>query len=559
MRFPLTRRCLILVGVLWLCFLTKLVFYSSFVPLWEGYDEFSHFAFVQYLAVNHELPAFQNSNTSEEVAESLRLAPVPWTIRQWTAGWITHDDFWRLPAVARQQRESELEQIPDALARERASDLRLYEAQQPPLAYLLYLIPYTVFERTDLPTRVWVIRITGSAIASLVIPFGFIAGRRVLRNELHAAGVVAVVAAMPELMMTADHGGNEPLAIVLGTACIYALTLVVDMRRSFWPAMFLGCLLGCALLTKAYFLTLIPAIIGIHAIVVWRNPGIRKRSAVQLLITFAIVVAIAGWWYRRAINSTGALTGGQIAVAARQSGTPLLRALKQIDWSRAGDFALFSHIWLGGWSFLVLRAWMYRIVEFVLLAACVGLAFRFRKVGSMGLCICIASQCSFWAGLTWYAFSTYLATGESAVFGYYAYALVVPETVCIIAGISALIPVIRKRFVVPALVVPFAAAEIYGTVYCLMPYYAGLTAHNRGTVPAVHASRFLNGGAAELFRNLGVNKPHFLSAGVLLALCGGFLLAIGGVVTVSVLLASLGERGEAGTGAANRFVPLRSG
>jgi hypothetical protein len=178
----------------------------------------------------------------------------------------------------------------------------------------------------------------------------------------------------------------------------------------------------------------------------------------------------------------------------------------------------------------------------------------------MSVQICIAVLLSFWAGMGYYAFTTYLATGEAAVLGYYAYALVVPEAVCLIAGISALVPGSGTRFIVPGLVVCFAAMETYGAVLFLMPYYAGVTAHTaRGSVPAMQASRLWNGGMAELFRNLAVNKPDFLPAGVLVVLWVGFLAAVAGIVAVSVLTASLGERGESGSGAANGFVPLGSG
>ena len=224
-----------------------------------------------------------------------------------------------------------------------------------------------------------------------------------------------------------------------------------------------------------------------------------------------------------------------------------------IDWLRVADFALVSHIWLGGWSFLVLRTWMYRIVELMFFAAFVGLVVRFaRKRLPLPLAICIAVQLCFWAGMGYFAFSTYLATGEPAVFGYYAYALVVPEAVCLVAGLSV------TRWIVPALVVCFAAMEVYGTVFLLMPYYAGITAHSlRGSVPAMQASRLVNGGMAEVFRNLALNKPDFFSAGMLHALWAGFLLAIAGMITVSVL-ASFSERGKSRSGAANGLVPLRS-
>jgi hypothetical protein len=573
-----TRRCIILAGVLWFCFLMKLVFYTGFVPLWEGYDEFAHFAFVQHLADSYKLPDLLTARTSLEVAESLRLAPVPWTIRQWTPGWTTEDDFWRLPASSQEQRERGLKQIPPALSREPSRVLRSYEAQQPPLAYLLYSIPYALFRSASLLTRAWVVRIAGSAIASLVVPFGFILARRIFGNPMQAVGAVAIVASMPELMMTADHGGNEPLGIVLGTACVYGLCLLVaDLRKPIRHALFLGCLLGCGLLSKAYFLTMIPAIAGTFVVLLWRTPKSRRRIAIQLIVTFVVATAIAGWWYGRALHATGTLTGEQIAIAARQSTTPTLRAIEKIDWFRVADFALASHLWLGGWSFLVLRAWMYRVMELVFLVACAGLVFRFvrrdmrlpaaslpYRTNAAGsrmsgqLVICMAILLSFGAGMAYYAFTTYLATGKAGVLGYYAYALVVPEAVCLVAGICALVPVAWKRFIVPTLVVFFAAMEVYGTVLCLMPYYAGITVHTaRGSVPAMQASRLWNGGIAEIFRNLAVNKPDFLPAGVLLALWVGFLLAVAGIVAVSVLVASLGERGESGTGAENGLVPLR--
>jgi hypothetical protein len=286
------RRPAVMVGVLWFCFLAKLIFYSSFVPLWEGYDEFAHFAFVEYLVQAHSLPDLKNAVVPLDVANSLQTGPVPWTIRSWAGG----------------------------------RPLRLYEAQQPPLAYFLYAIPYAAFQRSDLPTRAWIVRIAGSLIVSSVIPLGFLLARFVFGGTAPALGAIAIVASTPELMMTADHGGNEPLAILLGTACVFALV----SRR----ALLLGCLLGLGLLTKAYFLTLIPVVMVVF---------FRHRR--KMLIVFAAAIAIAGWWYARAIYVTGSLTGAQISAAGAHP-VSLLRDVTVINWLRVADFALISHIWL---------------------------------------------------------------------------------------------------------------------------------------------------------------------------------------------------------------------
>jgi len=491
MRAALSRPAAI-VGVLWFCFLAKLIFYSSFIPLWEGYDEFAHFAFVEYLVDFHALPDLRSAVVPPDVAASLQAGPVPWTIRTWT-GSVSYDDYWQGRHAAPRP----------------AANQRLYEAQQPPLAYLLYAIPYAAFRHHSLPARAWLVRITGSLIVSFVIPLGFFLARRVFGRTTRALGVIAIVASMPELMMTADHGGNEPLAILLGTACVFALV----SRR----ALLLGCLLGLGLLTKAYFLTLIPVVV----IVFFR----QKR---KMLIALVAAVAIAGWWYARALYVTGSLTGTQFSGVTS-------RSLTAINWPRVADFTLVSHIWLGGWSFLVVRTWMYRAIEIIMLAAAVGIAVQLvRKRLSEPVAVCAGTLLSFIAAMAYFAYATWRATGDAAVFGYYICALVVPEAICLVAGLAT-------RYMVPAVVACFATVELYGTVFLMMPYYAGITAHTaRGSVPAARLGQIFS---AELFRHLAVNKPGFLSPGVLIALWSVFLAALAAIVAVG-FVSGFGQRSE---------------
>ncbi len=83
-------------------------------------------------------------------------------------------------------------------------------------------------------------------MASLVVPLGFLLARRVFTSAALAVAAVALVVSMPEFMMTADHGGNEPLAIVLGTASVLSLcSLAGDTQRPLRHALLPGFLLGC--------------------------------------------------------------------------------------------------------------------------------------------------------------------------------------------------------------------------------------------------------------------------------------------------------------------------
>ncbi len=53
-----------------------------------------------------------------------------------------------------------------------------------------------------------------------------------------------------------------------------------------------------------------------------------------------------------------------------------------LNWLGVADFAFVSHLWLGGWSFLVLRTWMYRTMELIFLTALVGQVGNLRRVGN---------------------------------------------------------------------------------------------------------------------------------------------------------------------------------
>ena len=69
----------ILRGFVLLFGILNAILYSSLLPLWEGFDEWAHYAAVQNKA----------AKVSREVQASLDLAPM-----HWQATGIKHDDYW---------------------------------------------------------------------------------------------------------------------------------------------------------------------------------------------------------------------------------------------------------------------------------------------------------------------------------------------------------------------------------------------------------------------------------------------------------------------------------
>ena len=131
---------------IWLLFLIRGIFYISFIPLWEGFDEWAHYAVIQNIAATGGALPSPTGKVSREVQASLELTPM-----HWQATGLTHDDYWRLPESERKAREEKLRSIPAQWARERGVE-RSYEAQQAPLYYWLLTPAYRVTEGLTLPT-----------------------------------------------------------------------------------------------------------------------------------------------------------------------------------------------------------------------------------------------------------------------------------------------------------------------------------------------------------------------------------------------------------------------
>ena len=60
---------------------------------------------------------------------------------------------------------------------------------------------------------------------------------------------------------------------------------------------------------------------------------------------------------------------GHPGVFASHAGMAIeMAAIGQVQWLRVLDSAAMTHIWIGGWSFLLVRSWMYRVFELLAVA-----------------------------------------------------------------------------------------------------------------------------------------------------------------------------------------------
>jgi hypothetical protein len=482
------------IALLWLCFVARGFYYAAVTPLWEGYDEYSHYAYLDYLLHKGNLPIPGVSRNSLEVEASLRAYPLPWTQQQLRPGVISYDRWWSLTPSERAQR---LAALPAPHTEDPSGD-PIYEAQQPPLYYWSMAPVLAVSERfgLTLEKRVHLVRYASVLLCSLALPIGWMLVALVLKSEAMAIGAVAVAVAMPEFLIDIARIGNESMAVVAGTALAYACVRITGGTRCWKLAIFLGAALAAALLSKVYFLSAIPAVLAIAALA--RN----WRAAAAL----PIAAVLAGWWYWFAWRATGDPTGMIQSVALRHvtMGEKLWVAL-HLNWVRGIDVALFSHLWFGGWSFLQVKSWMYHVFYLIFAAGLVGLVLAAVRGRWRPLAVPALLEASLCAGLAYHVVLGQIGYGVPMTSGWYLYCMVFAEVALLAAGWNE---IAGWRLAAPAIAALFALLDIYGLTILQIPYYTGLTHHlSSGRLTGLQLSQM-----PELAGRLGIGWLAYLAA-----------------------------------------------
>ena len=538
-------RTKLLMTLLWMAFIVRGAWYCAVLPPWEGYDEPYHFAALQHVASEQGL-THTDTPVSLEVQKSLHLLPVPWEL-QFQAiprPLTTHEDFWSLPADERERRIIAVRGLrPDEGSQAGTEPILNYEAQQPPLYYWLFAVPLRWMRSLPLLSRLYLLRLVNVLVASAAIPIAYWIARRVLRSEVQALGVTAIIVLLPELMVNVARVGNESLALVCYTAMLAAAVLAVQKPLAWRAWWLMGVALGCGLLTKAYVLSAIPGVIVVAAVsLLSTNHEARKSPrlipiAIRLGAALGIAACIAGASYARVHAMTGSWTGVTIDAAVRHvSLAGKLAAIPHVNWRSGLLSILISHVWFGAWSFLRVPIAIYPLAFAVIALAAFGvLRGLLRRRGApeerRTIIVLAVFYLCFWAGLLYEVVIDYMVFGVSASAGWYLYATVAAEAVLLVWGLQAFL---SARVAISGLAVGLAALDLYGMHALLMPYYTGFTVHvGKDVHPALGAT------VAHLpmiFGRLAQLRPDWLNVRALLTCWFGYWIATVGTTMAVVLL-----------------------
>src|SRR3954454_23827081 len=254
-------------------------------PVWTLVDEGAHFDYIQTVAEKGHLPVITDLVPPEVEAIDENVYPAP-------------------PRRDRAKR---------GLAG------RSYEAQQPPLYYVLSVPAFAV--ASDYKTKVRVVRtfdvlfLLGAMVVFLLL------AREVLGRDdlaLAATALAATVFLWPAIVVRGVTISNEGLELLLGISLIYALWRAISERRAGW-LIAAGALLGLGLLTRLTLAYMVPVAVGVALVGAFRGP--RRFPWWSLAAAAAIPIAVLVPWALFNLDHYDALTPAQ---AARDQQEPLV-------------------------------------------------------------------------------------------------------------------------------------------------------------------------------------------------------------------------------------------
>jgi hypothetical protein len=488
------------------------------LPLWGGFDEPFHFGYVQQLANGQGLPDARTARLSREVWEAILHAPASDPVKANLPQVVTYSEYFSWPPERRTGVQRSLRDIPRDY-RWQLSNAGNYEAHHPPLAYLALAIPERLLAGIPLPPRVLILRIVAALAGAFLLFTATVALCSQLSiGEAHQNVVLFCVLSSQMTWATLAHVTNDWLAVPLA---VWTLVFMIRAASSPAPANLVpaSLILSAGLLTKAYFLALVPVLSGIAVI-----GGGSRRGKLRGFLTQAAIIAIcAAPWYIRNYRLYGVLTGMQEARAG-VGPSKVLGAAFALDWRRVVAGSIRAALWTANNTFHSFSLGTMNLVVAVCTAAFLLWVFSRHTLRER---VVMAYCAAFALAIAYATVMVYVGTGNplSTPSAWYAQVLVAPTLALLLLGTAR-----RPR---PGKVLAISIALLFGYVlavtyvFKLIPLYAG------------HAGR----GSLKDIAALYLGRFHLLSANLdsaaigptplILALTFGVILLI---LTLEILL-----------------------
>jgi hypothetical protein len=471
-----SRAWWLVAGLLITAFLARGPLFLSVFPPFEGWDEYQHLAYIAHLDETGTIPVADADTRVPLVIRPLVIA-MPHSqwggeqVREWGA--LPYADYWNAPAP------------PTLTDRDASSAPRLYQAQHPPLAYVMALPIWRALKTAHPLEAIYAIRMMNLLLVAAALVLFAGALMRLVPAFAPRVAVFALVCLHPLFFSNVARVANDALAVATGVAGI-SLLMLADGRTLLTRGLLAAGCIAASVWSKQTSLTLIPALV-LGPLLIGRAQGVPagRLWRVTSIVGIAFLLLVAPLWLW-SYHQYGVLltTQDSVELAARGSVVnALATSFVTLDWRAVVDtFFVPGRPWVGGWSFLPmhetlagLHGWYWGIV---LAAAGVGAAVamlrRARSVGPAaavlrtdagavgGLAVCAAVVIFTTLGMLYHVVLSHAVFGRPMTNPWYFMTALPFMFVLLVRGLEA----INRRLATVAaavLAVLFVAIDLHGT------------------------------------------------------------------------------------------------
>ncbi len=441
--------------------------YCGLLPLWEGWDEPFHYAYVQSISVQHELPVLHLAQISQEIRKSLLLAPASPVVQRNMPELTTFDQFFALPAADRSARRQRIKRIAPSEMNSTEATQENYQAHHAPLAYAFLAVPDAMLARTQLLTRVLWLRVLCGVLAVLLTGWAaLILSRQIKLTDPFRAAALFCTFCSQAFYATAAHIANDWLGVVLAAWLLAGLIHFAEQPSSTRRALYASVLLAMGLLTKSYFLAFVPLAAAVFIL--------RRSSKRSMLLAAATVLLLAGPWYARNIVLYGNFSG-MLETASISPVHAFIEGARQAHWPSAIPYMARASLWSGNNFFTTFsRTTLDVLLGFIAAGALLWL-WRVRRGMRRSEAILAGGILIFFLALVYmtalgFSFSHGAEAGAKP---WYAQVLLAPVLCLVFLGCAE---AGRWGRIIAACIVSVWTYLILATYYAkLLPLYAGLT------------------------------------------------------------------------------------
>jgi hypothetical protein len=470
-----------------LAFLARAPLYLSVFPPFEGWDEYQHVAYIAHLDEAGTVPVFDQSWVPTALRPLMISVPhSQWggdQVRQWGAR--SYPEYWNSATTS-----------PDGEG-EPTPLIRLYQAQQPPLAYVVALPVWRAFGSVHRLAAIYAIRAMNVLLVAGALVVFAAALTRLVPEFAPRVAVLAIVCLYPLFFQNVARVANDAIAVATGVVGI-SLLVLADQRTLLSRAALAGVCIALSVWTKQTSLTLIPALILGPPLIGWAHRVSASRLwRVTLIASVVFVLLVAPLWtwsYRH--YGTFLTTQDSIQLTSRGAAFAALAAsFVALPWAEFID-TLFvpGRPWVGGWSFLAMPAtleflhrWLWILLLIAALAGAVVAMRRHARSFSRlvavlredggdvaRLAVCAAVVVFTALGMTYHGILSHAVFGRSMTNPWYFMTALPFLFVLVVRGLE----VIGRRLAVvgpAAMGVLFVVMDLHGTWVQMPSAYAATT------------------------------------------------------------------------------------